>query len=52
MDRLISSLDADAQAEAEWDVLASARHADIASGAQVAAPMEAVIARLQTHFPG
>lgn len=51
MDRLIGSLDADARAEAEWDAWAEAREADIASGAQVAAPIDEVMARPQARFP-
>lgn len=52
LDRLIASLDADAQADAAWDALADEREQALASGEAKAAPLEAVIARLEARFPG
>jgi putative addiction module component (TIGR02574 family) len=52
LDRLIVSLDADAEVEAEWDVVADAREAEIASGVTTAVPLETAMARLEARFKG
>ena len=52
LDRLIVSLDADAEVDAEWDVVAEARESEIASGAVTAVPLEKAMARLEARFKG
>ena len=52
LERLIVSLDADAEVEAEWDVVADAREADITSGLATAVPLEEAMARLEARFKG
>ena len=52
LERLIASLDTDADAEAAWDVQADQREAQIEFGALEPVPFEAVIARLDARFPG
>jgi len=52
LERLIVSLDADAEVEAEWDVVADAREADVTSGLMTAVPFEEAIARLEARFKG
>jgi putative addiction module component (TIGR02574 family) len=50
LERLIVSLDADAEAEAAWDVVADAREAELTSGAAPAVPLEEALARLEARF--
>jgi hypothetical protein len=52
LDHLINRLDADDEAEAAWDSLAEKREREITSGAAEAMPVDGVIARLATRFPG
>jgi hypothetical protein len=52
LDRLITSLDVDAEAEAAWDSLAEERERELTSGTAEAVSMDVVIARLETRFPG
>jgi hypothetical protein len=52
LDRLITSLDVDAEIEAEWDSIAEDREQELNSGAREAIPVEIVIARLEARFPG
>lgn len=52
LDRLIASLDVDAEAEAAWDALADVREAEIESDAVHAVPLDVAIARLEARFPG
>jgi hypothetical protein len=52
LDRLITSLNVDAEVEAEWDSLADAREQELDSGAQKAVPIEIAVARLEARFPG
>ena len=52
LERLIASLDVDADAEAAWDEQADQREAELESGAVEALPFEAAIARLEARFPG
>jgi Putative addiction module component len=50
LDRLIVSLDADAESEAEWDLLANAREMELTSGRATPLPLEDVLARLEERF--
>ena len=52
LERLIVSLDADAEIEAEWNAVADAREAEITSGVATAVPLEEVMARLEARFKG
>lgn len=52
LDRLIASLDQDAEAEAAWDAEAEQRDAELESGAVKAAPLQETITRLEARFPG
>ena len=52
LDRLIASLDQDAEAEAAWDAEAEQRDAELESGAVKAASFQETIARLEARFPG
>ena len=52
LDRLVVSLDADEALEAEWDAVADVREAELDSGTQSAADLDATLARLQARFPG
>lgn len=52
LDRLIASLDADADNEAAWDQLAHQRDEELQAGVVEAVPLEEVIARLEARFPG
>lgn len=50
LERLIVSLDSDAEAEAAWDAVADAREAGITSGAVASVSLEEAIARLEARF--
>lgn len=52
LDRLIASLDVDADAEAAWDKLAEHRDQELRAGTVDAVPLDVVIARLEARFPG
>lgn len=54
LDRLIASLDVDAEAEAEaaWDDLADRREGELQAGTVEAVPLDVAIARLEARFPG
>ena len=52
LDRLIASLDADAEVEAAWDAVAAAREAEMAAGTEQSLPLDAALSRLQARFPG
>ena len=52
LERLIASLDTDADAEAAWDAEADRREGQLQSGASKPVPFEAAIARLEARFPG
>ncbi|NWG75094.1 MAG: addiction module protein, partial [Rubrivivax sp.] len=49
LERLILSLDADAEVEACWDAVAAAREAEIDSGAVIGVPLDEAIARLEAR---
>jgi hypothetical protein len=51
LDRLITSLDVDAEAEAAWDLLAETRERELETGRAEAVPVETAIARLEARFP-
>lgn len=50
LERLIGSLDDDAEAEEEWRVEAERREAELASGAVVAVPGEEAMNRLRARL--
>ncbi len=52
LDRLVASLDVDAEAEEAWEQLAEARDEELQSGQVVAVPLEDAMARLRPRFPG
>jgi hypothetical protein len=52
LDRLIASLDVDAEAEAAWDDLADRREGELQAGTAEAVPFDVAIARLEARFPG
>lgn len=54
LDRLVASLDVDAEAEAEaaWDELANEREAEFSSGSATAVPLDVAVARLEARFKG
>lgn len=52
LERLIVSLDADAEVEAAWDAVADAREAEVAAGSVSAVPLEEALTRLQARFKG
>jgi putative addiction module component (TIGR02574 family) len=47
LDKLIISLDADAEMEAEWDAVADAREEELKAGTAKALPADEVIAELR-----
>ena len=52
LERLVASLDADAEAEAAWDALADERERLLAEGAVQPVPLDEALARLEARFPG
>ncbi len=52
LDRLIASLDQDAELEGAWDAEADRREAGLDSGSAKAVPFEEAIARLEARFRG
>jgi putative addiction module component (TIGR02574 family) len=52
LDRLIESLDTDVGVETAWDALADQREARLDSGQVNLVPLEVVVARLESRFPG
>jgi hypothetical protein len=52
LDRLIASMEVDAEAEAAWEAVADTREAEVDSGAVSTIPLAEVIARLESRFPG
>ncbi|MBN9462393.1 MAG: addiction module protein [Burkholderiales bacterium] len=51
LDRLIASLDVDAEAEAAWDAVVDRREKELERGSSQAMPIEVAIARLEARFP-
>jgi putative addiction module component (TIGR02574 family) len=52
LDRLVASLDGDAEAEAAWDALADQREEELDAGKAQSVPLDVVVARLEARFPG
>lgn len=52
LERLIASLDVDAEAEAQWEQLAEQRDAEVESGTVAPVALEEAMARLRGKFPG
>jgi hypothetical protein len=52
LNRLIVSIDVDAETEAAWDSLAEKREQELWSGTVEAASVDAAIARLEARFSG
>ena len=52
LDRLIASLDLDADNEAAWDQLAETREQELDAGSVRGIPLEVAVARLEAQFPG
>ena len=52
LERLIASLDVDADAEAEWEQLAAHRDTELESGAVTGVPLEDAMAQLRARFAG
>lgn len=52
LERLVASLDVDAEAEEEWEQLAAQREAELDSGAVVGRPLEEAMAQLRARFQG
>jgi hypothetical protein len=52
LERLVASLDVDAEAEQEWEQLADVREAELQSGRVMAVPLDDAIVRLRSRFPG
>lgn len=52
LERLMASLDQDADMEAAWDAEAARREEEIDSGQVKALPFGEVMARLEARFPG
>jgi putative addiction module component (TIGR02574 family) len=52
LDRLIASLDVDAEAEAAWDAVADKREAELEAGTVQSVPLDAALSRLEARFPG
>lgn len=52
LERLVASLDVDAEAEEEWEAVAAERDAELESGAVTGIPLEDAMARLRARFPG
>jgi hypothetical protein len=51
LERLLASLDADAEVEQAWNALADQREAELDNGAAVAVPADAALARLRARLP-
>lgn len=52
LDRLVASLDVDANVEAAWDAVADQREQELDAGAVAGVPLELAIARLEARFQG
>ncbi|MBK6862081.1 MAG: addiction module protein [Ideonella sp.] len=52
LERLIVSLDSDAEVEAAWDAVADARESEIAAGVAARMPLEEALGRLEARFQG
>lgn len=52
LERLVASLDVDADAEAQWEQLAAQRDAELQSGSVTGIPLEDAMAHLRARFGG
>ena len=52
LERIVASLDVDAQAEEEWEQLAAQREAELEAGTVTGIPLEEAMAQLRARFPG
>ena len=52
LDRLIASLDVDADAKAAWDQLADRREQELQDGSKQGVSLAVAVARLEARFPG
>lgn len=52
LDRLVASLDMDANVEAAWDAVADQREQELDVGAVPGVPLELAIGRLEARCPG
>ncbi len=52
LDRLVASLDVDAEVEAAWNELVDEREAELNSGIAPAVPLDVAVARLEARFKG
>lgn len=52
LERLMASLDVDAEAEEAWEQLAAQREAELESGTVVGISLEDAMAQLRARFPG
>lgn len=52
LERLVASLDVDAEVKEEWDELAAQREADLESCAVVGVPLESAMTQLRARFNG
>lgn len=52
LERLIVSLDSDAEVETAWDAVADAREAEVAAGTVSAVPLEEALSRLEARCKG
>jgi hypothetical protein len=52
LERLVASLDVDAEAEQEWEQLAAQREAELESGSVAGIPLEEAMTQLRARFPG
>jgi hypothetical protein len=52
LERLIVSLDSDAEVEAAWDSVADARESELAAGTVARVPLEEALNRLEARFKG
>ena len=50
LDRVIASLDADAEREVAWDNLAATRDAELEAGTANAVPLDDILARLRAEL--
>lgn len=50
LDRVVASLDADADCEAAWDAVAARRDAEIEKGLSTVVPVEDVLAQLRAEL--
>lgn len=50
LDRVVASLDTDAERDAAWDAVAARRDADVESGLSITVPLDETLARLRAEL--